>query len=97
VLHHQINDAVVLADVVERADVRVCQRGYGAGLPLEAARGPDRHSAQREDLDATVRRGGCRGLIDLTHAPSADGGLNLVRARRAPEERAWATAGIVAP
>jgi len=32
VLHHQI----VEADVVQRADVRMIQRGDGAGFPLEA-------------------------------------------------------------
>ena len=35
-LHHQEVDAVLAADVVERADVRVVQRGDRAGLALEA-------------------------------------------------------------
>ena len=36
VLHHQVVDAVLLADVVDGADVGMVQGGGGAGLTLEA-------------------------------------------------------------
>ena len=35
-LHHQVTAAVVLTDVVERADVRMIQRGDRARFPFEA-------------------------------------------------------------
>ena len=36
VLHHQEVDAVLVADVVQRADVRMVQRGDGLRFALEA-------------------------------------------------------------
>ena len=39
ILHDEEIDAVLLPDVMERADVRVGQRGYGAGLALETLPG----------------------------------------------------------
>ena len=36
ILHHQVIDVVLLADIVERADMRVIQAGNRAGLTLEA-------------------------------------------------------------
>ena len=36
VLHHQEVDAVLVSDVVERADVRMLKRGDGARFALEA-------------------------------------------------------------
>ena len=36
VLHHHVAGAILVADVVEHADVRVVQRSHGAGFALEA-------------------------------------------------------------
>ena len=82
VLHHEVGRAVVRADVVERADVRVRERGDRAGLALEA------HAAVRigaqfggEDLDGDrAVEAGVAGLVDLTHAARPNGGEDLVRA-----------------
>src|SRR5262245_61772756 len=35
ILHHQVVDAVLLADVIERADIRMIQRRDRASFPLE--------------------------------------------------------------
>ena len=82
VLHHQEGRTVVLADVVERADVRVVQAGDGLRFALEAGAavrvGAD---LGREDLDGDgAVEAGVAGLVDLAHAAGADGGEDLVRA-----------------
>ena len=71
-----------IADVVERADVRVVQRGDGAGLALEPLLqvriGRDM-LGQHLDGDGAVQAG-VGGLVDLTHAAGAEGGVDLVGA-----------------
>ena len=75
VLHDQVVDAVVLAHIVERADVGVGEAGDGLGLPLEALskdwvggelRGKDLQG------DGAVQAGVVRS-VDLAHPPGPDG------------------------
>ena len=72
----------MLADVVERADVRIVQRGDGLRLALDAGAPAGVGAAVcQEDLDrdraveARVAR-----PVHLAHAACADGGLDLIRA-----------------
>ena len=55
-LHHQVGNAVVIAEIVNRANVRVRERRDGPGLPFEtgAAAGID-GEAGGKTLTATVR------------------------------------------
>ena len=88
--HDEVGRAVVAADVVERADVRVRERGDGAGLPLEAGAAV-RIGAQfgREDLDGDrAVEAGVAGLVDLTHAAGADSRLDLVGSEASPGDEA---------
>ena len=86
VLHHEVGGAVMLADVVQRADVRVVQPGDGLGLALEAGTAVGVGAELgRQDLDGDAAiEAGVAGLVDLAHAARADGGLDLV----GPEARA---------
>ena len=83
ILHDEVRDAGVLPDVVDRADVRVRQRRDGSGLAIESlvllrvagVIGPDdfdRHHA----IEA-----GIAGLVDLAHAPGAEGRLDEIRTK----------------
>ena len=71
-------------DVEERADVRVVQRGDGAGLALEPLLqigiGGD-VLGEDPDGDGAIQAG-VAGLIDLPHPARAEGGLDLVGAER---------------
>ncbi len=80
VLHHQVVDAVLLADVVEGADVGMVEGGGGAGLTLEAraavgvlgeVRGQDL------DGDGAVQARVARA-VDLAHPARAKGREDLV-------------------
>ena len=54
--HHEKADAVVLADVVERTDVRVFERSNGASFAVQSAHGTaDRGPRHDSTLMATVR------------------------------------------
>jgi hypothetical protein len=82
VLHHQVRRVVVRANVVERADVRVCERGDRARLTLEAHAtlgiGAERG---RQGLGRDrATEAGVAGLADLAHAARPNGGLDLIRA-----------------
>ena len=79
-LHHQVVGAVLVADVEERADVRVAERRDGAGLagePLARVRIADERRRQHLDGDGAVEARVVR-LVDLTHAPGADRRGDLV-------------------
>ena len=75
--------AVEFADVVDPADVRMIERGHGAGLPLEAAAqiwvegdvGPEHF-----DRDGPIETG-IAGAIDLTHSTRAERRSDFVRAK----------------
>ena len=87
-LHDQEVDAVLVADVVERADVRVIERRDRARLALEA-RAPIRRRAAnswRQDLDGhSPVQPRVAGAVDLAHAARAERPDDLVR----PEAGAW--------
>ena len=73
-LHHEKRQAVVLADVVHRADVRVIQRGRRARLALKSL-GGDRilQQLRGEELDGDLAsEAGVFGAIDHTHTALAN-------------------------
>ena len=88
VLHHEIVDAVLLADVVERrrcagdSAPRSCApRGRTAARSFGVGEYVDRQDLDRDGaIEPRVAR-----LVDLAHAAGADGGDDLVRA----ESGAW--------
>ncbi len=85
--HHQEVDAVVLADVVQRADVRMVQCGDGLGFALEAR--TELRVGQRVSVDrtliATVRsRRVSRALYTSPIPPAPSGERISYGPRRAP-------------
>ncbi len=86
-LHDEEVDAVLVADVVQGADVRVVQRRDGARLTLEA-RAPLRRGrrllAQDLDGDGTIEPR-VPGVVHLSHAAGAQRPDDLVRS----EAGAW--------
>jgi hypothetical protein len=98
VLHHQERRALMLAHVIQRADVRVIQSGDGFRFSLKP-RTALRVGADvgREELDGNAAvEARVAGLVYLAHAARADGGLDLVRAEAgAGQERhiSWADDG----
>ena len=80
VLHDQEGDAVLLADVVEHADVRVVQRPDDAGFAVEAlAELRVGGELRRQDLDRDLAiEAGVDGAVDLPHASGGDGGNYFV-------------------
>src|SRR5450631_1511805 len=86
-LHHHVASAILAADVVEYADIRVFQRGNRAGLALEAgAQILALSDVFRQDLDgdgAVEPR--VAGLIDLSLSPHAEQREDFV----VPEFVAW--------
>lgn len=79
-LHYQKVGAVVMADVEERADVRVVELGDRPGLALEPRLELGiRGEAGGEDLDRDVAlQTGVPGAPDLSHTPRAEGRDDLV-------------------
>ena len=82
VLHHQEVDAVLVSHVVERADVRMVQRGDRPRLAIEAlAPGGIGHVIGPRTLMATDSiEAPVEGAIDLAHAAAAERTSDLVRA-----------------
>ncbi len=81
VLHDEKAQAILRADVVKVADVRVVQGGDGPRLPLEPLPG-HRFVRQvgREDLDGDRPiEPGVAGAIHLSHAPGAERCEDFVR------------------
>ena len=81
ILHHQEVDAVLMTDVVQRADVRVGERRDGLRFAIEAgAELRIRGERAREDLDrhrAREARVGCS--VDLAHPACPDQMVDAVR------------------
>ena len=80
-LHHQVFPAALLADVVERADVRMGQRGDGPRLALQAepqlrVLGELRGQRLQRDRTPEARIAGAK---HLTHTSRADARENFVR------------------
>src|SRR5271167_1127612 len=80
IFHHQVLDAVLIADVVEHADVRMAEAGNGARLALEALANFGRVGyALREDFDGDgAVQAGIAGAIDFSNASCAEERFNLV-------------------
>ena len=83
ILHDEEVRLAFPANVEEHADVRVVQGGDGAGLTLESLleiRITGDMLGQHLDGDGAVEAG-VGGLVDLAHAPGAEGGgVDLVGA-----------------
>jgi hypothetical protein len=83
VLHHHVAGAILVADVVEHADVRVVERSHGAGFALEALPevlalgdmfGQDLDGD--EAIEARVTR-----FVHFAHTPGAKWREDFVRAK----------------
>ena len=71
---------ILLADVVQGADVRVVQAGDGLGFPLEALAEIGIVGDMRQehlDGDGAIQPG-VGSFVDFSHAPSAEGGLDFL-------------------
>src|SRR3984885_11144181 len=74
ILHNQVRATLFLADVMQRADIRVIQAGGGPRLAPETVRG---HLVARElagqelESDKSLQPG-ILGLVDNTHAAASD-------------------------
>jgi hypothetical protein len=74
VAHHQVGDALVFADIVDRQDIAVFEAGDRARFALEA--GAEVRVARqvlRQHLDRHVAiHGGVIGFVDRRHPPQAN-------------------------
>ena len=99
VLHHQEVDPVLVAHVVDRADMRVAQAGKGPGLALESLLQVgivrDERGEDFEGDDAI--EAGIPGFVDLAHPARPEGGLDLIRAKSSAGRQAHRSAGIIRP
>lgn len=88
VFHNQEVDAILVADIEQRTDVRMGQRGYRSRLPVEAP--PPLGIGgilRRKDLDRDVaREPGIAGAIDLAHSACTERRGDLVRSQSAARE-----------
>src|SRR5262249_13668080 len=79
-LHGEVAPAVVLADLVDRHDMRVVETGDGLGLVAEASEvvvagpGPCAEHLQRDE----AVEGALAGLVDDAHAAAAEDAVDLV-------------------
>ena len=83
ILHDEELEAVLLADVVERADVGMVQPRDGSGLALEALSSLGLFGGfRRQDLDGHDASDACVvRTIDLAHPSTAEEGDDLVRSQ----------------
>ena len=74
ILHHEEIDTILLADIVERANVRMIQRANGPRLTLKAlAQIRVGRQVRRQDFDCDGPIKPCvSGLIDFPHAARAE-------------------------
>ena len=88
-LHDEEGDAVLLADVVEGADVGVAQAREDAGLGAEALEALAVLCVRGQDLDGDgAVEARVAGAVHLAHASRSEGRNDLVRAEaRAGAER----------
>ena len=82
VFHHQEVDAVLTPDIVQRANVRMAQRGDGAGFAVEAlAELRVAGGVREQDFDRDgAFQAGVASFVNFPHSASATGQLDLVRA-----------------
>jgi hypothetical protein len=78
VLHDDVVDAGVFADVDQRADVRVLQRGDDTRFPIEALAEIGVRRVQDLDRDRTAQPG-VPGFVDFAHSSRTDERENFVR------------------
>src|SRR5436305_1547421 len=81
--HHQVADAILFADIVQGANMRMMQARDGAGLALKALLqiiSPAHHRRKNLNSDLTIEPS-VAGTINLTHAAGANGRQDLVRSQ----------------
>jgi hypothetical protein len=85
ILQHEVVDAVLMADVEQRANARVAERGDRARFTIEAISQPRIGSERRrQDLDGDgAIEPRVTGAIDLAHAARAEGRNDLIGAQAA--------------
>ena len=82
ILHDEERQAVLVADVVQRADVRMIQAGNRAGFSFEARQRVRVRRRGAENLDRDRPAEACVArLVDLAHSAGADQVLDLVGAQ----------------
>ena len=81
-LHNQEVDAILMADIMQSANVGMVQRRYGAGFVVETLPGLGiAGQMTREDFDRDgAVQASVLGAIHLAHAAGADGRKDFVRA-----------------
>ena len=82
ILHDQVIDPILPAHVVERADMRMTELGYGFGFALEPLAEPRVSRELRgEHLDGDGAVEACISrLVHLSHPASPEGTSDFVRA-----------------
>ena len=80
ILHHEVVNAVLLSNVMERADVRMIQTGDRSGLPFESLLEIGVVGQMgRQNLDGHgAVEAGVLGFINFTHPTGSDERENLV-------------------
>jgi hypothetical protein len=80
--HHQVVDAILMADVVQRADVGMVQGRDGSCFAFEPLLVRGIRRELREDLDGDGALEPCISrTVDLSHSPHTEQGENLIRAQ----------------
>ena len=91
VLEHEVVGAVLMAHVIQRADVRMLKAGDGFGFPLEP--GFEIRVGRRQDFDRDRAVKACVfRLVDLAHAPRPERRLDEKLPSRVPDVsgmRSW--------
>jgi hypothetical protein len=82
ILHHQVVNLILMADIVQRVDMRMIQAGEGAGLMLETLARDIAIEMRSQDLDRDRAAEPCiAGAIHLAHATGPNWRNNLVRTK----------------
>ena len=80
--HHKVVDAILLTDVVQRADVRMVQARDGSCLAFEPLLVSGVVGELREDLDSNRALEPCISrTVNLSHSAHAKKGDNLIRSQ----------------
>ena len=81
-LHNDEIDSILVADIMENADIGMIQAGYGFGFAFEALSGLGvRGQVVGQDLDCDLAvEAGVAGTVNFSHATGAERRDDFVRA-----------------
>jgi hypothetical protein len=85
-LHNEVVDSVLIADIVQHANVRVIENGDGFGFSFKAllVNGITR-KLSRKNLDRNgAIQPGIAGAVDLAHPASTEGGTDFIGSEECP-------------